>query len=262
MTTGPVAHRQVVSRAEWLSARTALLSREKQLTRQRDEVSRQRRELPWTKVEKDYVFDAPDGPVPLAGLFGGRSQLVVYHFMFAPGWEAGCPSCSLVADHFDGAVVHLAQRDVTLLAVSRAPLAEIEVFRRRMGWRFGWVSSNGSDFNFDYGVSFRQEQIAAGEASYNYAPFDAPLEELQGISVFYQDASGDVYHTYSSYARGVDPVVGAYHWLDLVPKGRDEDGLAFAMAWVRHHDRYDESYAVDPEATYAPPAKRGSCCHS
>jgi predicted dithiol-disulfide oxidoreductase (DUF899 family) len=203
--------------------------------------------------------------VPLTELFGGRSQLIVYHFMFAPGWEAGCPSCSLLADHFDGAVVHLAQRDVTLLAVSRAPLAEIEVFRRRMGWRFGWVSSNGSDFNFDYGVSFTPELLATGNASYNFeplpreAPPGMPLE-LPGASVFYKEEDGTVYHTYSTYARGLDTLMGTYQWLDLVPKGRDEAGLKHTMEWVRHHDRYEQDYKVDAERGYVEPAKRHDCC--
>jgi predicted dithiol-disulfide oxidoreductase (DUF899 family) len=260
MTTSRIEHSRVASRADWLAARTALLRREKELTRQRDEVARERRELPWVQVEKDYTFDGPSGRESLGDLFGGRSQLIVYHFMFTPGWEEGCPSCSFLADHFDGSLVHLAHRDVTLVAVSRAPLEDIEAFKRRMGWSFKWVSSYGSDFNFDYHVSFTPEQVAAGEARYNYAPYQAPLQDLPGTSVFYRDEGGDIYHTYSSYERGLDLLVGTYNWLDLVPKGRDEDGLAFSMAWVRHHDRYDNGYVVDPTAGYTPPATRDACC--
>jgi predicted dithiol-disulfide oxidoreductase (DUF899 family) len=243
----------IVSPAEWLAARKQHLIKEKELTRLRDEVSRLRRELPWVKVEKRYVFDGPEGKETLADLFDGRSQLIVYHFMFGPGWEQGCPSCSLLSDHIDGAAVHLAHRDVTLLVVSRAPLAQIEAFQARMGWRFKWVSSYGSDFNHDYHVSFTKEGTAKGEVDYNYDVQPFPSEEAPGASVFYKDADGDVFHTYSSYARGLDILIGAYNYLDLVPKGRDEDGLAFSMAWVRHHDRYAADDSVDPKALYQPP---------
>jgi len=239
---------KVVSRAEWLAARKAFLAQEKQFTKARDELARQRRELPWVKVEKNYVFDGPEGKESLPDLFAGRGQLIVYHFMFGPGWEQGCPSCSLLADHFDGAAVHLAQRDVTLLAVSRAPLAQIDVFKRRMGWRFKWVSSFGSDFNSDYHVSFSQDEIAKGELYYNYQLGRFPSEEAPGASVFYKNASGQIFHTYSTYARGLDILIGAYNFLDLVPKGRDEYALAYTMAWVRHHDRYDGA-AADRSAT-------------
>jgi predicted dithiol-disulfide oxidoreductase (DUF899 family) len=231
---------RTVSREDWVAARKDLLRKEKEFTRLRDQLSAVRRDLPWVKVEKTYVFDGPDGKETLAELFAGRSQLVVYHFMFGPGWEQGCPSCSYLSDHIDGALVHLAHRDVTLLAVSRAPLARIEAFRKRMGWRFKWVSSHGSDFNYDFHVSFTEEDKAKGRVYYNYEMQDFMVEELPGASVFYKDASGDVFHTYSSYARGLDLLVGTYNYLDLVPKGRDEAGLAFTMAWVRHHDRYDE----------------------
>ena len=231
---------QVVSQEEWLAARKQLLSREKEFTRLRDELSAERRELPWVKVEKQYVFDGPDGKETLADLFDGRSQLIVYHFMFGPGWEQGCPSCSFVADHIDGANWHLPHRDVTLLAVSRAPLAEIEAFKKRMGWRFKWVSSFGSDFNYDYHVSFTPDEMARGKVYYNYAMTEFPSEEAPGLSVFYKDATGEVFHTYSSYARGVDMLVGAYNYLDLAPKGRDEADLPCTMAWVRHHDRYGD----------------------
>lgn len=257
------ADHKVVSRREWVEARKAHLAAEKELTRMRDDVSRRRRELPWVRVDKEYVFETPAGRQTLANLFEGRSQLIVYHFMFGPDWAEGCPSCSYLADHFDGAVPHLNARDVTFVAASRAPLAEFEPFRRRMGWKFKWVSSAGSDFNFDYHVSFRPEELASDRAYYNYATGPAGVEELPGASVFYRDRSGGVFHTYSSYARGLDLLVGAYNFLDLTPKGRDEEGLAFAMAWVRHHDRYGAGYTVDPEAGYAPPAKRdtAACPH-
>ena len=223
---------------EWLAKRKRLLTKEKELTRLKDRVSALRRKLPWVKVEKEYVFDGPNGKETLADLFGGRSQLVVYHFMLGPGWKEGCPSCSFVSDHIDGTVVHLAQRDVTLVVVSRAPLAEIEAFKKRMGWRFKWVSSFGSDFNFDYHVSFTKEEMAKGKVPYNYTMSDNVNDELPGASVFAKDADADVFHTYSTYERGVEPLVGTYSYLDLVPKGRDEDELDFPMAWVRHHDRY------------------------
>ena len=231
---------KVVTRNEWLAARERHLEEEKKLTRLRDELSRQRRELPWVKVTKNYIFDAPDGKRTLADLFDGRSQLVVYHFMFGPEWEEGCKSCSFLSDHIDGAVVHLAHRDVTLLAVSRAPLPRIEAFKRRMGWRFPWVSSYRNDFNFDFHVSFTKDQTAKGKVYYNYETESFPSEEGPGISVFFKDGAGEVFHTYSSYARGLDMLVGAYNYLDLVPKGRDEDDLPFTMDWVRHHDRYGD----------------------
>ena len=253
-------HNPIVSRDEWLAARKQLLNKEKELTRLRDQVSAERRNLPWVKIETNYVFDGPHGKETLADLFDGRSQLVVYHFMFAPGWEEGCRSCSFLADHIDGALVHLAHRDVTLLAVSRAPLSQIEAFKRRMGWRFKWVSSYGNDFNRDYHVSFTTDDIARGKTYYNYAERESPSEgEAPGTSVFYKDGTGDIFHTYSSYARGGDMLIGAYNYLDLVPKGRDEDGLAFTMAWVRHHDRYADNYVVDPLAPYLPPKSSDSC---
>jgi predicted dithiol-disulfide oxidoreductase (DUF899 family) len=229
---------QVVSREEWLAARKQLLSREKEFTRLRDRLSAERRELPWVRVDKEYVFDGPDGKETLADLFDGRSQLMVYHFMFGPGWEQGCPSCSFVSDHIDGANWHLPHRDVTLLAISRAPLAQIEAFRRRMGWRFKWVSSFGNDFNHDYHVSFTPDEMARGEVYYNYGMEEFPSEEAPGLSAFYRDPSGAVFHTYSTYARGLDMLVGAYNYLDLAPQGRDEADLPWTMAWVRHHDRY------------------------
>jgi predicted dithiol-disulfide oxidoreductase (DUF899 family) len=250
---------KVVSHDEWIAARKAYLAEEKAFTRARDALSRKRRELPWEKVEKNYVFDTPQGKKTLAELFGGKSQLIVYHFMLGPGWEAGCPSCSYLADHFDGAVIHLAQRDVSFVVVSRAPLSEIETFKRRMGWRFRWASSFGSDFNSDYQVSFTPEEKAGGKVFYNYEFIESfPSEERPGASVFYKNAAGEIFHTYSTYGRGLDILIGTYHFLDLAPKGRDEDGLAWSMAWVRHHDRYDGA-AVDTKASYQEP-KSASCC--
>ena len=249
---------EVVSREKWTEARKALLAKEKEFTRQRDELSRRRRELPWVKVEKEYMFEGPQGKETLAELFGGRSQLIVYHFMFGPGWEEGCKSCSFLADHIDGSMVHLAHRDVTLAVVSRAPLPEIAAFKKRMGWRFKWVSSYGSDFNFDYHVSFTKDEIARGKVEYNYEMSGFPSEEAPGSSVFYKDKRGEVFHTYSSYARGLDILLGAYNYLDLTPKGRDEDGLAFTMSWVRHHDRYENGYVVDPKQQYVQPAAAAS----
>ena len=229
-----------VSRDEWLAARQALLTKEKEFTKRRDAISAARRELPWVKVDKDYVFDGPDGQTTLAELFDGRSQLIVYHFMLGPGWEQGCPSCSFLADHFDGAVVHLAHRDATLVVVSRAPLAEIETFQKRMGWRFKWVSSHGSDFNGDYHVSFTEDEMAKGDVVYNYRKTTFPSEEAPGVSVFARNQAGDVFHTYSSYGRGLDILLGTYNFLDMVPKGRDEAELPYTMSWVRHHDLYED----------------------
>jgi len=259
--TNAIEHPKVVSHEDWRAARKEFLAKEKEFSRLRDQLSRQRRELPWEGVDKEYVFEGPKGKETLADMFAGRSQLIIYHFMLGPGWSAGCPSCSYLADHFDGPSVHLANRDVTLAVVSRAPLTEIEVFKKRMGWKFHWVSSFGSDFNYDYHVSFTPEEQAKGKVNYNYELTQFPSEEGPGLSVFYKDASGKVFHTYSSYARGLDIFVGAYNFLDHAPKGRDEDGLAHTMAWVRHHDRYDQGYFVDPTAPYVQPAKiAGSCC--
>ncbi len=253
---------KVVSQAEWLAARKELLSKEKEFTRLRDELSRQRRELPWEKVEKEYVFDGQNGKETLADLFGGKSQLIVYHFMFGPGWQEGCPSCSLLADHFDGSVAHLAARDVRLAVVSRAPLAQIEAFQKRMGWRFKWVSSYGNDFNRDYHVSFTKDEMANGQMYYNYVMQQFPSEEGPGTSVFYKDAAGNIFHTYSSYGRGLDMLIGAYNWLDLAPKGRDEEGLAYTMAWVRHHDKYTDAQLVDPTQKYSQPKSSDATCCS
>jgi predicted dithiol-disulfide oxidoreductase (DUF899 family) len=254
-TTSAIERPKVVSHADWLEARKGFLAKEKEFTRQRDELSRQRRELPWEKVEKQYVFEGPRGKLSLGDLFSERSQLVIYHFMLGPGWSEGCKSCSYLADHFDGPAIHLPHRDVALAVVSRAPFAEIEAFKKRMGWRFNWVSSFGGDFNFDYHVSFTKDELTQGEVEYNYGRTKFPSEEAPGASVFAKNGSGDIFHTYSSYARGLDILVGTYNFLDLVPKGRDEAGLAHTMAWVRHHDKYNEGYFVDPKQLYVQPSK-------
>ncbi|HLX06678.1 MAG TPA: thioredoxin family protein [Thermoanaerobaculia bacterium] len=238
MTQSQMEHPRIVSQEEWLEARKDLLAKERDFSRQRDALSAERRALPWVRVAKEYVFDSAAGKATLAELFAGRSQLIVYHFMFGPEWQEGCPSCSLLADHFDGAAVHLAQRDVGLVVVSRAPLPRIEAFQQRMGWRFRWVSSYGSDFNHDFGVSFTKDELANGKVPYNYGVTAFSGEEAPGASVFYRDAAGGIFHTYSTYSRGLDMLIGAYNFLDLAPKGRDEAGLRHSMAWVRHHDRY------------------------
>jgi predicted dithiol-disulfide oxidoreductase (DUF899 family) len=259
--TGKTAGSKVTSQGEWLAARKALLVKEKEFTRVRDELSRQRRGLPWERVEKKYVFDAPGGKETLADLFEGRSQLIIYHFMFGPDWKEGCPSCSFLADHLDGSVAHLKARDVTLVVVSRAPLAQIEEFKKRMGWRFKWVSSYGTEFNYDYHVSFTKEERAQGEVNYNYGMQNFPSDEGPGASAFYKDSNGEIFHTYSTYGRGLDMLVGAYNYLDLAPKGRDEEGLAFSMAWVRHHDKYGDGQVVDAAKTYAQPERvKDDCC--
>jgi predicted dithiol-disulfide oxidoreductase (DUF899 family) len=232
---------QIVSREQWIAARTQLLVQEKELTRLRDKVSAQRRELPWVGVEKNYVFEGPNRKETLADLFDGRSQLVVRHFMFGPGWSEGCVGCSFSADHVDGTLVHLEHHDVTFVVVSRAPYAEIAAFKRRMGWKFKWVSSFGSDFNYDYNVSFTPEQVASGKVPYNYGLTDRAGEEMPGVSVFYKDAGGRIAHTYSSYARGGEVMLTTYAVLDMTPKGRDENGPGRNLTdWVRHHDRYGD----------------------
>ena len=239
----------VVSMSEWLAARRALLAREKEFTHAREALAAQRRDLPWVKIDKTYVFDGPQGRETLADLFAGKGQLIVYHFMLGPGWVQGCPSCSYLADHFDGAIPHLAQRDVTMLAISRAPLAEIDNYKKRMGWKFKWLSSNANDFNRDFAVSFGKDEIGS-DATYNFGTTKAESEEMPGISVFAKDKAGNVFRTYSAYARGLDMIVGTYQLLDLAPKGRDEDSLPWTMAWVRRHDEY-ETAAL---------AKAGCCC--
>jgi predicted dithiol-disulfide oxidoreductase (DUF899 family) len=258
---------RIVTRDEWLAERKELLAIEKELTRQRDELNAKRHALPWVRVETNYVFDGPNGPESLADLFDGRSQLIVYHFMFGPDWEQGCPSCSFLSDHWDPTLIHLAHRDVTMRVVSRAPIERIEAFRKRMGWKFHWVSSLNNDFNFDYNVSFDLDR-PGDTFAYNFREFPKPedpaqaFDEGHGISVFTRGEDGAIYHAYSSYARGADILVGTYNLLDLVPKGRDEDKLAFKMAWMRHHDRYD-NYEFDPTSGYPMPVRiaQPSCCH-
>ncbi len=232
------SHR-VVSHDDWIEARRQFLAKEKEFTRLRDRLSRERRDLPWERVDREYVFDGPNDKETLSGLFSGRSQLIVYHFMFGPDWEAGCPSCSLLADSFNGVIVHLNQRDVSFVAVSRAPVDRLEAYRKRMGWSFKWVSSAGNEFNRDYHVSHTPEQVARGAVYYNYATVKPFGPEMPGASVFCKGPDGSVFHTYSTYGRGLDMLMLNYHYLDLVPKGRDEDGLKpHAQAWVRRHDEY------------------------
>lgn len=248
---------RTVSHAEWLAARKQFLAKEKEFTHFRDELSRQRRELPREKVEKKYVFDGPNGKVDFADLFGGCSQLVVYHFMFGPGWKEGCPSCSFIADQFDSISLHMAQRDTRLVAVSRATYPEIEAFKKRMGWKFPWVSSFANDFNDDYQVSFSKEDIAGGKAIYNFETASFPSEEGPGASVFYCK-DGEIFHTYSTYGRGLDMMLNAYNFIDLTPKGRDEGSLPYPMAWVRHHDKYGDPKAMDAIMLIA--QAKDDCC--
>ncbi len=253
---------EVVSPNRWVAARQQLLRKEKELTRLRDEISQQRRELPWEEVKKKYTFEGSDGKETLADLFAGKSQLIVYHFMLGPGWKEGCVGCSFHADHMDGALLHLRNRDVSFVVVSRAPLAEIEAFKKRMGWKFKWVSSFGSDFNYDYHVSFRPDEIATGEVDYNYYPESFKSEEMSGTSVFYKKEGGEVFHTYSTYARGGDIFLGAYNYLDLTPKGRDETGPRHDLSdWVRHHDRYGAGGLVQPSGRYQAAEESNGCCH-
>lgn len=221
-----------------LAARLELLREEKELLRRQDQLAAKRRTLPWVKIEKDYTFDSPAGRVRLADLFQGRSQLVIQHFMLGPGWEQGCKSCSFMMDHFNAAAVHLPARDTAFAAVSHAPLAEILPFKKRMGWNVNWVSAHGSDFNRDFHVSFTPEEMAAGDVYYNYGMRPFPQEEAPGVSVFARGADGMIYHTYSTYGRGVEFIMGTYHILDLTPKGRDEETMEYGMEWLRHHDRY------------------------
>lgn len=250
MTTTMTSEHPVVSRDEWVEAHKAHLAREKAFTHARDELTRQRRELPWVKVEKNYVFDTPDGPRTLAELFDGRSQLVVKHFMLGPGWEEGCVGCSFEADHAGGALVHLNNHDVTYVNVARAPLAEIEAFKRRMEWCFPWVSSHGTDFNYDYHVSATTAEMAAGKMYYNFRMEDVGSGEASGHSVFYKDEAGDVYHTFSAFGRGAEELLSTYVFLDMTPKGRNEHGRGNLTDWVRHHDRYGAGGHVDGTGRY------------
>jgi predicted dithiol-disulfide oxidoreductase (DUF899 family) len=235
----------VVSQEQWLAARKDLLLKEKEFTQLRDKINAERLALPWVKVEKDYVFNTPKGKKTLSELFDGRSQLIVYHFMLGPGWEAGCPGCSFLSDHVDGALPHLEHHDVTWTAVSRAPLPEIEAYRKRMGWKFPWVSASGSDFNYDYHVSFTKEDLASGTVTYNFTDMPVKAEsagtELPGLSAFYKDDSGDIFHTYSSYARGGEELIGTLMILDRAPKGRNEKST---MDFVRRHDEYEKKSAL------------------
>jgi predicted dithiol-disulfide oxidoreductase (DUF899 family) len=259
MSDTKIEHHKVVSESEWVAARTELLLKEKEFTRLRDDLSRQRRELPWVRVDKAYAFDGPTGKVTLADLFKGKSQLVVYHFMFAPDWSEGCKGCSFHMDHVDGMLPHIAQRDVAFVTISRAPLSKIEAFKKRMGWHVDWVSSADSDFNYDYQATFRQDSTSGESVYYNYTMQTFPDRDAPGLSVFYKDGSGTVYHTYSTYARGLDILLGTYNYLDLVPKGRDEHGPTGGEGWIRHHDRYPDAQlagltrsqrpAANPEAT-------------
>jgi predicted dithiol-disulfide oxidoreductase (DUF899 family) len=231
---------RVVSKDEWITARKVLLQKEKEFTKLRDQLSKQRRDLPWVAVDKEYIFDGPNGKETLSDLFDGRSQLIIYHFMYDPNWDVGCPSCSFWADNFNDITVHLNQRDVTLIAISKAPYRKIAAYKKRMSWDFKWVSSFDTDFNFDYTVSFTQEELAKKKAFYNFISQDPRISEREGISVFYKDPSGKIFHTYSAYERGIDILNNTYNYLDLVPKGRDEDGYDFPMAWVRRHDEYNK----------------------
>lgn len=231
---------RIVSPDEWLEARKALLAKEKEFTKARDRLTAEVRALPWTPVEKEYVFEGPDGKETLAELFEGRSQLIVHHFMFHESWDEGCKSCSFWADNYDGMIVHLNHRDVSMVTVSQAPLEQLMAYRRRMGWRFKWVSSHGSDFNRDFHVSFTEAERRDGTAYYNYRLQAFPSEEAPGFSVFFREPDGRLFHTYSCYGRGQDMLNGTYNYLDLVPKGRDEDDLDYTMEWLRHHDRYED----------------------
>lgn len=241
---------RIVSREEWIEARKAHMAHEKEFTRARDRLAEERRALPWVKVDKDYAFAGPNGAADLADIFKGRPQLIVQHFMFAPDWDAGCKSCSFWADGFERMIPHLAARDTTLVAVSRAPLQKLAAFSKRMGWSFDWYSSEGSDFNYDFAVSFTPEQIKAGHASYNFGTSGFGIEDAPGISVFYRDEAGNIFNTYSCFARGLDMMNAAYHYLDLTPLGRHEEGLPYPMDWLRLRDQYQ------------PAPSQASCCHS
>ena len=259
-TMNPV--HEVVPRDEWIAARRKLLVKEKESTRLRDQLSAERRQLPWVKIDKSYVFETSEGKKTLAELFAGRSQLVVYHFMFGPDWQEGCPSCSFVSDHIDAALPHLAARDVKVIMVSRAPLAKLQAFKKRMGWRFDWVSSHDTDFNSEFHVSFSKEELAQGKVDYNYTLQEFPSAEAPGLSVFCRNSAGEIFHTYSTYGRGLDAILSTYTILDMVPRGRDEQQLSFPMEWIRYHDRYGTDQFADAEKPYWPetePAASKSC---
>lgn len=255
-------HNRVVSKEAWLASRKEFLSKEKQLTRLRDKLSAERRNLPWVKIEKGYVFDGANGKVSLADLFQGHSQLIIQHFMFGPGWKEGCVGCSFQADHVEGAFVHLQHHDIAFAAVSRAPIAELEVFRQRMGWSFNWVSSNGNSFNFDFNVSATDEEKIKGKQFYNFEEQDFVEDELPGISIFFKNDDGEIFHTYSTYARGAEHLIGAYHYLDMTPKGRNETGPDGNLnGWVRHHDKYDAPGYVDRSGRFRE-EEQNTCCKS
>jgi predicted dithiol-disulfide oxidoreductase (DUF899 family) len=261
MATSTAVNPKVVSRDEWLAARKELLVKEKELTRQRDTVSAQLRELPWVKVDKEYVFDTPQGKKTLGELFEGRSQLIVYHFMLGPNWKEGCVGCSFLVDHVGGVLLHLEQHDVKFVAVSRGPLAEIRAFQKRMGWNFQWVSSNGNDFNYDYHVSFTPEEMASGKIFYNFELRDGQGgEEQAGVSVFYRDDAGNIFHTYSTYGRGGESFLTTYNYLDITPKGRNEEKNL--GDWVRHHDKYNAGGYVDATGRYHAAEEHGCGCHA
>jgi predicted dithiol-disulfide oxidoreductase (DUF899 family) len=243
-TVHGIENRKVVSPGEWLTARKKLLAKEKKFSKLRDELALERRKLPWVRIEKNYVFEGPSGRVSLADLFCGKSQLIIYHFMFGPGWKDGCPHCSFWADHYDSVNLHIGQRDTSFAVISRAPLKEIEPFKKRMGWRFKWVSSSQSDFNFDFNVSFTPAQVKSGVLPYNYGTIKMKIDEREGVSAFYRDKDGAIYHTYSSYARGIDLMNTTYNFLDLTAKGRDEKP-GEAQDWVRYHDKYKSKGADD-----------------
>jgi predicted dithiol-disulfide oxidoreductase (DUF899 family) len=238
------SHR-VVSRDQWLKERTALLAEEKELTRRRDAIAARVRALPWVKVDKPYTFDAPTGKKSLADLFGNHSQLIVYHFMFDPTWSQGCKSCSFIADHYNPLVIHLAHRDISLVTVSKAPIEKLTQFHERMGWTFPWVSAAHTDFGRDFGVSFTDEELASDGAIYNFNTKPYPIRELPGLSVFFKDARGEIFHTYSTFARGLEDFLTAYRYIDITPKGRDEEQTG-GMGWLRHRDRYNDAAFVDP----------------
>lgn len=250
----------IVSRADWLAARQHLLAKEKDLTRLRDTLNAARRQMPWVQVEHSYVFEGARGKQTLGDLFDGSTQLIVYHFMFGDGWEEACKSCCYVMDHIDGALPHLKARDTSFVAVSKGPWSALQQWQQRMGWRFHWVSAHETTFNADFHVSFTKAEMEEGRVEYNYQTYAAgmmPTEELPGVSVFIRRGQ-DIFHTYSTYARGLDPLIGTYQWLDLTPKGRDEDDLEFSMAWVRYHDRYSPGGRTETDTAFAPP--RGSIC--
>jgi len=256
-----MSEHEIVSREQWTIARKAFLAKEKQFTRERDRLMAERRELPWVKVEKTYVFDTPDGKRTLADLFEGKSQLIIKHFMLAPGQKEGCVGCSFEADHVEGALRHFGNHDVAFASVARAPIDEIDAYRRRMGWSFRFVSSHGSDFNYDFNVSFTPDEVASGDGYYNYEKTEVGIEDLSGLSVFYKDSAGEIFHTYSTFGRGGEEILGAYMFLDMTPKGRNEHGPNYNLTdWVRLHDRYETDGHVNGQGRWVAAEKAGACC--